>query len=179
MEIKRNKIILVTMVICISLSACKGGNNMPKNTVSIDEISAVIKAQIKMNLIETGDYQESDFKNGKIPDYQIFKYKDNLFTLPIEYDQNDIEDAVLVRQIANVKSDMILVMKAKNDNDTSKLESYAKKLQEKQMQTWEQYQPDQFEKVKNNIIKTVGQYVIYITYNYPKKMDEAITNLMK
>lgn len=179
MEIKRNIFVIITMMICISLSACKGGSNIPKNTVSIDEISAAITAQIKTDFIATGDFQESDFKDGVIPGYQILKFKNNHFILPIEYDQNDLEDAILVSQITNVKSDMILVMKAKNDKDISKLESYAKKLQEEQIKSWEHYLPDQFEKVKNNIIKTVGHYVIYITYDYPEKMDEAITNLMK
>ena len=160
-------------------SACGKNENTPKDTVGIDEISAAITAEMKKDLMDAGGYKEEDFATGGVPSYQIASLKDEEFQLPLEYDQERLEDALMINHQMNVKSDMIVVMKAKSDEDVAELENYAKKLRDDQYKTWERYLPDQFEKVQQNVTKTVGHYVIYVTYDEPQKIADAIENLLK
>ncbi len=178
----KKKIIPFFLCFCMLLvlfSACKKNENTPKNTVSIDEISAAITAEMKKDFMDSGDFKEEDFADGGVPSYQIASLNDEAFQLPLEYDRERLEDALMIHHQMNVKSDMIVVLKAKTDEDVAELENYAKKLRDDQYKTWERYLPDQFEKVQQNVTKTIGRYVIYVTYDEPQKIADTIENLLK
>ena len=44
---------------------------------------------------------------------------------------------------------------------------------------WEMYLPDQFEKVKNNLILSKGTYLIYITYDNPEAIEKIFNEKVK
>ncbi|MEG2570593.1 MAG: DUF4358 domain-containing protein [Clostridia bacterium] len=168
-----------TVLLCLLTVSCGEDANKPNNTINMDEISAVITAEMKADLIAEGGYKETEFENGALPGYRVNKLNDKDFSLPIKYERDDFSDAVIISHEMNVNSDMILVMKARDDAAVTALEGYAKALHNEQIRVWERYLPDQFQKVRYNIIKTSGRYVIYVTYDNPKKLLDAISNTIK
>ncbi len=179
MNIKK---IVIPLLICgtiFSFAGCGKDMNMQKEMATIDEISSTITAEMKANLMSMGAAVEEDFADGALPSYSVMRLSDENFTLPIEYDKNKLEDALVITHNMNVKSDMIVVLKAKTDADVPDLENYVKQIRDEQYRTWENYLPDQFEKVQQNMTKTFGRYVVYVTYDEPQNITDAVEKLFK
>src|SRR5690606_33701467 len=92
---------------------------------------------------------------------------------------DDLEAGFVIAAMMNINSDEIILLQAKDDSKVEELEAALKKELEAQTSTWEQYLPDQYEKVKNNIIKTKGNYLIYITYEDPEALDAVFDEKLK
>lgn len=167
------------LMLCLSACSTQDADNKPKDDVSMGAVESAIKAQVKSDLISSGAFQESDFEEGVLPSYQSVKLNEEGFQLPIEADVSQLEDAVAISHMMNVNADMIVVLKAKDAEGVKKAEEIAKQLKEQQVQTWEQYLPEQFDKVQSNITKTVGNFVLYITYDDPKRMEDAIMKVIR
>ena len=170
---------LVFSLLALSLlfTACSK-KEMNSDLASLDDVAAVITAEMKTFLLN-GGVAEEDFTGNALPSYSIMRLKDENFQLPIEYDKNKLEDALVITHNMNVKSDMIVVLKAKTEADVPEVENYAKMIRDEQYRTWETYLPDQFEKVKQNSTKTFGRYVVYITHDEPQKISSAVEKLFK
>ena len=173
------KIILLTLVCSLILCGCGTKDMANKEMASLDDIATTITDEMKAGLINMGVAVEDDFANGAMPSYSVMRLNDENFQLPIEYDKNKLEDALVITHNMNVKSDMIVVFKAKTDDDIPEVENYVKKLRDEQYKTWENYLPDQFEKVKQNMTKTLGRYVIYVTHDEPQNITSAVERLFK
>jgi len=167
------------LVLAFFLCGCGTKEDVKKDMATIDDISTTITDKMKSNLMNMGAAVEEDFKNGGLPSYSIMRLNDEGFFLPIEYDKNKLEDALVITHNMNVKSDMIVVLKAKTDADIPEVENYAKMIRDEQYKTWENYLPDQFEKVQQNMTKTFGRYVVYVTYDEPQVITDEIGNLFK
>ena len=176
---KIKKIAVFPLLLTILLCGCGTKEDVKKDMATIDDISTAITDKMKSNLMNTGAAVEDDFKDGAMPSYSVMRLKDENFQLPIEYDKNKLEDALVITHNMNVKSDMIVVMKAKTDADIPDVENYAKMLRDEQYKTWENYLPDQFEKVQQNMTKTIGRYVIYVTYDEPQGIMDDVAKLLK
>lgn len=72
----------------------------------------------------------------------------------------------------NVNADEIIVLEAADEAQTDEVKTALENELAAQVQTWEQYLPDQFEKVKNNVILQNGTQFIYITYDQPEKIAQ-------
>lgn len=173
------KTILLALICSFILCGCGKDDVTTKEMASLDDIAETITDEMKTGLINMGAAVEGDFSNGTLPSYSVMRLNDENFQLPIEYDKNKLEDALVITHNMNVKSDMIVVLKAKTDADIPEVENYVKKLRDEQYKTWENYLPDQFEKVKQNMTKTMGRYVIYVTYDEPQNITSAVERLFK
>lgn len=176
---KTKNLAVLFLLLALILCGCGEKQQMEKDMASIDDISTAITKEMKANLMALGAAVEEDFADGMLPSYSVMRLKDENFTLPIEYDKNKLEDALVITHNMNVKSDMIVVLKAKTDADVPELENYVKQLRDEQYRTWENYLPDQFEKVQQNMTKTIGKYVIYVTYDEPQNITDAVEKLFK
>ena len=175
----RNLVVLLVIAIAALTSCGKSTDEVPKkDATSIDDVASAITAEMKAHLISAG-VPEEDFTEGSLPSYSIMRLKDENFQLPIEYDKNKLEDALVITHNMNVKSDMIVVLKVKTEADIPAVENYAKMLRDEQYRTWETYLPDQFEKVQQNTTKTFGRYVVYITHDEPQKISTAVEKLFR
>ena len=172
-------LLLCALFLCAGVIGCGEEQNSPRSSVSLDEISAAISAEMKKELMEDGSFTEEDFAGGGVPNFDFLRLSDAGFALPVTFDRARMEDALLVQNRMNVKSDLIVVLKAKDDADVPELENYAKALRDAQYKTWERYLPDQFEKVQQNVTKTVGRYVIYVTCDEPQRVADAVENLLR
>ncbi len=175
----KKSIILILCVLTFAFTGCGKKEEMPNITASIDDITDAITTEIKTSLQNAGVAIESGVENGMLGSYSVKRLNDEDFNLPIEYDKSKLEDALVVTHMMNVKSDMIIVLKAKTDADIPEVENYIKKINQDHLKAWETYLPDQYEKVKNGMTKTFGRYVIYVTFDEPNKIMSAVENLMK
>ena len=92
-------------------------------------------------------------------------------------DKSKFEDVIVSGSMMSVKTNEIIVIKVKNEEDIS---SAVKILEERKNQvykTWEQYLPDQFELVKQAKIKTNGKYAALIIAPYSDKVSEAFMKI--
>lgn len=177
--IKRKNILLLICLTLLIFTGCGKDKTMAEDMASLDDISDTIASEIKTSLMSAGAAVESDFQNGMLGSYSMARLKDEDFNLPIEYDKSKLEDGLIITHNMNVKSDMIIVLKAKTDADIPTVENYIKQISQEHHKSWENYLPDQYEKVKNGMTKTMGRYVIYVTYDEPNKIMSAVENLMK
>lgn len=90
-----------------------------------------------------------------------------------------IAEGYLFASAMNVNAYTIILNEAKEASQIPLVEEKLETYFEAQYNIWEMYLPDQFEKVKNTIIETKGNYIIYITYENPEKMKDIFTNAFK
>ncbi|MBS4217453.1 DUF4358 domain-containing protein [Bacillus sp. FJAT-49711] len=174
-------------IILLTLIGCSGeaNNKAGASGVSIEEIARSIKEQIGEDLSAVGvadalkdgvlqSYIESDLvkKDENNPDSDFLIEK-------LAINANDLEEGYIIAAMMNVNSDEIIILKAKDESKVDGLIEALKKEKEAQTNTWEQYLPDQFEKVNNNIIKVKGSYLIYITYEHPEKLEKIFDDKLK
>lgn len=149
--------------------------------VSIDDIAAAIKEQIKNDMIEQGMSEEDFTEEGVIPGYVDgdLKAEEENPMVALDINKEDIEQGRLIAPMINLNSNHIIILKAADESKISDLQAVLESVKESQVGVWEQYLPDQYEKVKNNIIKTNGKYLLYVTYDNPEKIEEIFDNLLK
>ncbi|MCJ8006529.1 DUF4358 domain-containing protein [Lederbergia wuyishanensis] len=175
------------VIALFTLIGCSAGANNKEGTanISLEEIVKGIKEKIAEDLEANGvqdalkdgvlqAYIESDLveKDENNPNSEFLMEKLNI-------DPNDIEEGYIIAAMMNVNSDEIILLKAKDDSKVDGLIEVLKKEKEAQVTTWEQYLPDQYEKVNNNIIKVKGPYLIYITYEQPEKLEKIFDEKLK
>lgn len=157
--------------------ACSSKSNI-KN-VKVNDIVEEVKGVIIEDLKEVGIPEES-FELEEMPGYltlDLAKEEDRqMFNM---FNQEDFESGVIIQPMMNINSDLIIILKAKDNNKVDLLKKSLEEVKESQVNTWSQYLPDQYEKVKNNIIKVEGQYLIYITYTDADKIEDIFTSSLK
>lgn len=151
-------------------------NDEEQQQVSLSEKFANVKNVIAEDLQAGGveeplvdgklsSYFEVDLTDKENPDQAFFLEK-----LGIE--ENQLAAGYVIAAMMNVNSDEIILLEATDETAAASLKEALEKELAAQKQTWEQYLPDQYEKVKNNQIKQNGNQFIYITYDQPEKIEE-------
>jgi len=161
---------IISVLTIFTIAGCgKQAVNVSVSNI-ITDIKGVIAADMKKDGVD-----EERFKDGKLPGYikVDLTSEDNKFSVPIKINKDDIEEGYILASLINIRSDEIIVLKAKDESKVADLKEKLEEEKQKQIKIWEQYLPDQYEKVKNNIIKTKGKYLIYITANNPEKIEEV------
>ncbi|MCY6370091.1 DUF4358 domain-containing protein [Clostridium ganghwense] len=176
------KRILSLAIVVLSIFAFGGCAKKTPN-VPVKDIVESIKNQMTEDMKAAGAPEES-FKDGKLPGFMeidLTSEETEPFAKPVKekYNMEDLEEGIVLQQMMSVKSDLIIVLKAKDESKVENLKAVLEKEKEQQEKIWSQYLPDQYEKVKNNIIKVKGNYLIYITYENPEKIEAIFDNALK
>ncbi len=177
---KRFLSIIIVSIFILSLSGCKDNKseNMPKNEIKMSTLESAIKAAIKARLITEGA-ESTEFDGEILPNYRsIFLSDVSALNIPDEYDLSIFDDGVAVMHKSADNSDLIAIAKVK-DSKQSSAEGLALRLRDFQMGMTDSYLPNQTTKIKNNIIKTIGNYIIYITYSDPQYIEDAILKVIQ
>ena len=110
----------------------------------------------------------------------------NLEALPQELykdiygiDPEKFEEVSVYGTMINVKANEIIVIKVKNEADISTAKSVLEARKQQVYKTWEQYLPDQFEMVKQGVIKTNGKYAALIITPEVSKVEAEFIKLTK
>ena len=110
----------------------------------------------------------------------------NLEAIPLEFykdiygiDKSEFSDVLISGTMINVKANEIILIKVNNESEISKAVDTLTKRKEQVYKTWEQYLPDQFEMVKNGVIKTNGKYAALIITPEVNKVLNKFNELTK
>ena len=171
-------LIIPLAVFGLCLCACSSNaDNSPKDNVTSDSLASAIRAQIKAELISSGaDAEKSD--EDILPDYRtVFLTNDGL-DLPISLDTECLEDAVVIIHKEHENADLIAVLKAR-EGKTAEAEEIARTIYAYQLEQADSYLHAQMQKLEKSIVRSVGNYIIYIAYHDPKPIEDAIMRVIR
>lgn len=160
-------LIVLTMVMaaCGSDSAGDSTDETEAVTMNTEEVMSQIESQISDDMDgETGMFQRANLTDEEDPTGQMY-----IDTMGIERDL--LASGFGYQSMMNVNSTTIIVLEAASADDVPAVKEGLEAYLENQVNVWSQYLPDQYEKVENNIIKTAGNYLIYITYDNPENIE--------
>lgn len=154
------------------------------HNVTLEEMSLKIKEQMAADMKEQGA-GEDVLVEGKLQGYievDLMDEKDSstpIYMEKMKLNKEEVEDGIVLAAMMNVNSDEIILLKAKDEAHVKSLKEALEREKEAQIKTWEIYLPDQFEKVKNNVIKTNGNYLLYVTSGNPEKIEAIFDSYFK
>ncbi|WP_066496776.1 DUF4358 domain-containing protein [Abyssisolibacter fermentans] len=173
------KILSLIFIIATLFSFVGCTEKAPEVNVPVKDIVASIKEQMIKDMKAAG-VPEDMFKDGDLPRYMetdlTSEGQDPISKL---FNKEDLEGGIVLQQMMNVKSDLIIVLKAKDESSIDNLKASLEEVKKQQENIWSTYLPDQYEKVKNNIIKVEGNYLVYITYDNPENIITVFNNTLK
>lgn len=170
---------IVVLFMAVMMAACgtQSSDEPNKNQasdVNFTDITSNIKDQVATDLKAEGvddmsqTHQEADLKDtegeNSVADIWIEKMK---------LDPELLANGTVIAALMNVNADEIIVLEAKDEKQVPELKKSLENELAAQVQTWEQYLPDQYEKVKNNKIVTKGKFLLYVTYTNPEDIEKA------
>ncbi|GEM00962.1 protein of unknown function [Halolactibacillus halophilus] len=158
-------VVTIMMAACGSDAAGDSQDEVEAITIDTSEVMDQIESQISDDMDgETGMFQRVNLTNEEDPMGQMY-----IDTMGIE--RNLIASGFGYQSMMNVNSTTIIVLESASTDDVLAVKEGLEAYLENQVNVWSQYLPDQYEKVENNIIKTEGNYLIYITYDNPENIE--------
>lgn len=182
----KKMLMLAALLLSLLLAACgtvsKDGQdtgNKPEEPKFEDVVSA-IKEKMKDDLKDEGVddlgqvYQEADLadRSGDDPAAAIWAEK-------MKLDPEKLANGTVVAALMNVNADEIIVLEANSEGDVADLKASLENELAAQTQTWEQYLPEQYGKVKDNKIVTRGKFLLYVTYSDPAGIEKVFLDQME
>lgn len=167
------KVWLVVSLIVLTMAMAACGNDSAGDstsetdavTMNTEEVMDKIESQISEDMDgETGMFQRADLTDEEDPTGDMY-----MDTMGI--DRTLLASGFGYQSMMNVNSTTIIVLEAASSDDIPAIREGLEAYLENQVNIWSQYLPDQYEKVENNIIKTEGNYFIYITYDNPESIE--------
>lgn len=179
-------LVIMVLVLVAGCSSKSGDNETDGVAVSFDEIVTDIKELIAEDLKESG-VEEEVLVDGKLSlflETDLTASEDTDPAVPIWIENlglntDEIANGYVIAAMMNVNADEIIVLEAKDEKDVDTLKASLEKELERQDQTWKQYLPDQYEKVKENKITTNGKFLLYVTYDSPEKIKRVFDSNFK
>jgi len=169
------------VLFCFLLFAVGCGNSEVQqenaaSEVNLEEMLTSIKEQIAADYKASG-VEEEILVDGNLQGFNEVNLMDTdsesssmVYIEKLKLKPEQLAEGFILVPMMNVKSDEIILLKAKDKEQVENLKEILEAEKRSQIETWERYLPDQYEKVKNNIIKTNGQYLLYVTYDFPEKI---------
>lgn len=93
--------------------------------------------------------------------------------------QNYIEDFICYTPKSNVDAEEILILKAKNSENLSLLKDKVNSRLEKQSETFKTYIPENYSILKNAVLKTYGNYLVFIVSKNSSDINKLINSSFK
>ncbi|MGM0836594.1 MAG: DUF4358 domain-containing protein [Bacillota bacterium] len=165
--------LIFIMVGCSSPSPENGDSN-----VSIDDMLNDIKEQVAEDMKANGAGEEV-YVDGELQGYMEGDLVEtdesdpfvSIYMEKMELNKEELKNGYVLAPMMNINSDEIFLLEAKDEAQVESLKAALEREKVAQVQIWEQYLPDQYEKVENNIIKTNGKFLLYVTYENPEKIE--------
>lgn len=88
--------------------------------------------------------------------------------------KKDIEDFIFFAPKTNMDASEILIIKAKSQEDLIEIKEKVEGRLEKSANSFESYRPDQYELIKNKVLKVKGNYLILIVSQEASEIDKII-----
>lgn len=177
-------LVVFAMVGCSSTRENEGGTTA--SDVTVKDIMVSIKAQIVQDIKDAGfDDGQSDedilqgYMETNLVDTTADDVLGQMFFERTGLDKELLAEGSMIISAFNVNADEIIVLKAKDAKSVDTLKASLQKELDAQIQTWERYLPEQYEKVKKNVLKTKGNYILYVTYDNVDAVEKIFDEEVK
>lgn len=178
-------ILLSLLLFIVGCGNNEGQQENVASEVKLEEILTSIKKQIAEDYKASG-VEEEILVDGNLQGFNEVDLMDTdsesssaVYIEKLKLDTDQLAEGFILMPMMNVKSDEIILLKAKDDEQVERLKEILEAEKLSQIETWERYLPDQYEKVKNNVIKTNGKYLLYVTYDYPEKIVQIFEDSLQ
>ncbi len=178
---------LALLLMSLLLTACgteskgeqdNGAGSEPKEPKFEDVLTAVkekLADDLKEEDVEDWSqlYQEADLTDTSGDDQAAA-----IWTEKMKLDPDKLANGTVIAALMNVNSDEIILLEAKSEDNVAALKTSLENELAAQTQTWEQYLPEQYDKVKANKIVTKGKFLLYVTYTDPAGIEKVFHDQM-
>lgn len=152
------KLIGITVIIIALLSGCSSSNKT-ENEISINDIDQNIKESVDIsNMVES----DSD-KLKKLYDIDFEK----------------IEDFKLYTAKTNIEANELLILKVKDKEDIDDIKEVIEGRIETQSNSFKDYLPDEYYLIENHILKSNGNYIIFIISEEAEEIESSFDKSFK
>lgn len=170
-------LLFLTLIVSACGSNSSGNSGETNKAPTFDEVYASVENSIKETLQEEYDMSEDEVLMGYfIEDLTAEDAADSMVAILLErmeLEQGKLANGKAIGAMMNVNSDEIFILEAKSEDEVAALKESLELELDAQIQTWQQYLPDQYEKVKNNVIETNGNFLLYVTFSDPESVVDA------
>lgn len=155
----------IVAVLLFALVGCGGqAPNVPVKDI-VDAIGSEVES--------TGNLMETDLTNEEMAE------ANKEFAKAYGIDLEDIEEGIIKAPMINLLADEVIVIKAKDDSKIAGIKEGLTKHVENQLAAFENYVPENYEIVKNHILKSQGNYILLAISKDAEKIEETFDNALK
>lgn len=163
------------LLFALILGAC--GNEEPSTTPEFKDVYTNVEDTVKEIIAEEHNISGDEGLMGYLLEDLTAEDTEgsmaHLFLERMDIKQEQLANGKTIGAMMNVNADEIFVLEANSAEEVEALKEGLERELAAQTQTWEQYLPDQYEKVKNNVIETNGNFLLYVTFSNPDKIVDA------
>ena len=151
--VKKKKYICFCIIIIFALSLLSGCvNRGTDNGVPLDHMAQKIQKDGKLEVVPAGIQYSKE---------------------QMDLDENDYASMIVMKPKADLDSDELVLIKADNNDGVTKAMEKLAERRDDMLEKWGRVGGVQYEKVKNNVIKSEGLYVLYVVSSEPKEAVKA------
>lgn len=170
---------IVVLCMAVMMAACGSQSSGEPNKeqaseVKFTDIVSNIKDQVAGDLKADGVEEMSQiFQEVDLTETDDENSGADIWNAKMTLNPESLANGTVIAALMNVNADEIIVLEAKDEEQVPELKKSLEDELASQVQTWERYLPDQYEKVKNNKIVTKGKFLLYVTYTNPEAIEKA------
>lgn len=173
---------ILVIFMAVLMAACGNqtadeSNNDEATEVEFTDIISNIKDQVTTDLKADGVEEMSQvYQEVDLTETEDENSAADIWIEKMKLNPESLENGTVIAALMSVKSDEIILLEAKDEKQVSELKASLENELAAQVQTWEQYLLDQYEKVKDNKIVTKGNFLLYVTYENPEAIEKAFND---
>jgi hypothetical protein len=137
----------------------------------------VIKPPVEEVKVAVADIMKKISEEVKLPamiDLKKEEMKDFYYINP-----DDVDESIIKLPMMNVMATEVAIIKVKDAKNVENVKASINKRVKDLERIWSQYLPNQYELVENHILKSNGQYVIFIVHEDAKKIEGTFDSFFK
>ncbi len=160
------KKILSLVLVMVTLFTFVGCEKAPD--VAVKDIITNIQAEVK----EIEGLVELDLKSEELTEF------DKMTVEAFGINPEDISEGIIKYPMINLAVDEVIVLKAVDESKIEAIKEALNKHVEAQIKNFENYVPKNSELVKNHILKTQGNYILFVVSENAEKIESIFDNAL-
>ncbi|OPA73970.1 hypothetical protein BVG16_26380 [Paenibacillus selenitireducens] len=138
------------------------------------EVANIQTADLLVKMQEAGGFPPAG------EGFDIVNLKENAdIASKLNIDQSLLAEGIYMKALINIRADEIIVLKAMDEKDIATLKKALEDEAAAQQKMWENYLPQELDKVKKHIIKQVGPYLTLIIAEKAEDVEKAFDTALQ